>query len=128
MSGGKHTLGQWKISLTDSTVVIAVGRNGISCEVAAIEGDYDNPREWPIMEANHHLIAAAPDTAAERDRLKAVNADLLAALRLTAGQALRSEIPEGYGPEFRSKEWEAGYDAAISVARAAIAKAEGGAE
>jgi hypothetical protein len=64
-------------------------------------------------EANARLIAAAPD--------------LLEALRLTAEQSLRSEIPDGYGPEFVSKEWEAGYDAAISAARAAIAKAEGGA-
>jgi hypothetical protein len=73
------------------------------------------------------LIAAAPETAAERDRLKALNAELLEVLRLTADQALRCEIPEGYGPEFRSEEWDAGYDAAISSARAAIAKAEGGA-
>ena len=32
------------------------------------------------VEANARLIAAAPETAAERDRLKAINADLLAAL------------------------------------------------
>lgn len=33
-------------------------------------------------EANARLIAAAPDTAAERDRLQEVNTDLLAALKL----------------------------------------------
>src|SRR3990167_8336628 len=33
------------------------------------------------VEANARLIAAAPETAAERDRLKATNADLLAAVR-----------------------------------------------
>ena len=82
---------------------------------------------WDETEANARLIAAAPETAAERDRLKEVNAELLEVLRLTADQALRCEIPEGYGPEFRSEEWDAGYDAAIRSARAAIAKAEGGA-
>jgi hypothetical protein len=83
--------------------------------------------ECEVREANARLIAAAPETAAERDRLKALNAELLEALRLTADQALRCEIPEGYGPEFRSEEWDAGYDAAISSARAAIAERKGGA-
>ena len=36
--------------------------------------------------ANAHLIAAAPETAAERDRLKAINTELLAALEYYAGQ------------------------------------------
>jgi hypothetical protein len=85
------------------------------------------PDKQAEREANARLIAAAPETAAERDRLKALNAELLEVLRLTADQALRCEIPEGYGPEFRSEEWDAGYDAAISSARAAISKAKGGA-
>ena len=39
-----------------------------------------NHEEFEIAAANARLIAAAPDTAAERDRLKAVNAKLLAAI------------------------------------------------
>jgi len=32
-------------------------------EVAAIDGDYNDPDTWPIMEANACLIASAPDMA-----------------------------------------------------------------
>lgn len=59
--------------------------------------------------AHGNLIAAAPETAAERDRLRAVNAELVAALRnMTAlannmretieggNFATRYEIPYGY--------------------------------
>lgn len=37
--------------------------------------------DQPDREDNGRLIAAAPETAAERDRLREVNAELLAALR-----------------------------------------------
>jgi hypothetical protein len=49
---------------------------------------------------------------------------LVEAMRLTADQALSVEIPEGYGPDQRA-EWAAGYDAAISHARTALAKLTG---
>ena len=53
----KHTPGPWVTSATDDTVVIdATGR-----EVAAIDGDYNDPDTWPQMEANARLIAAAPE-------------------------------------------------------------------
>lgn len=56
----KHTPGPWRTSLTDDTVVVdAAGR-----EVAAIDGDYNDPDTWPLMEANARLIAAAPDLLA----------------------------------------------------------------
>ena len=59
----KHTPGPWVTSATDDTVVIdATGR-----EVAAIDGDYNDPDTWPQMEANARLIAAAPE-------MKAINA------------------------------------------------------
>jgi hypothetical protein len=61
--------------------------------------------------ANARLIAAAPETAAERDRLKAVNADLLAALKDIADQGYVDEP----GTIFQRK------------ARKAIAKAIGAA-
>jgi hypothetical protein len=68
---------------------------------------------WVSMsEANARLIAAAPETAAERDRLRDVNEELLAALReivcigyLDFGQACASRM--------------------FVCARAAIEKAEG---
>lgn len=129
MSGG--TPGPWSAFVVGETMTVAVDIGPHP------SGKRPNVVDWTGFDAcglpfdqqvaNARLIAAAPETAAERDRLKALNAELLEVLRLTADQALRCEIPEGYGPEFRSEEWDAGYDAAISSARAAIAKAEGGA-
>ena len=49
--------GPWKVSPTDDTTVITHDRN----MVAEIDGDYNEPDLWPIMEANARLIAAAPD-------------------------------------------------------------------
>lgn len=51
--------GPWRVSLTDDTVVIGPDR----AEVAAIDGDYNEPDLWPIMEANARLIALAPQLA-----------------------------------------------------------------
>jgi len=62
-------------------------------------------------EANARLIAAAPETAAERDQLREVNADLLAAL-----EAVNSAFISGDGAEMQG---------AIRQARAAIEKAKG---
>lgn len=53
----KHTPAPWSLSPTDDTIVIdAAGR-----EVAAIDGDYNDPDTWPLMEANARLIASAPE-------------------------------------------------------------------
>ena len=67
----KHTPEPWVVHHT-LNVVMSDG------EVIAIprgSGDLVN------IEANARLIAAAPETAAERDRLKAVNRELLSALQ-----------------------------------------------
>lgn len=56
LSGGGHTPGPWRVSLTDDTVVVTVDGS----EVASIDGDYNEPDLWPIMEANARLIASAP--------------------------------------------------------------------
>lgn len=57
MSAGTHTPGPWRVGPVDDTVVTdADGK-----EVAAIDGDYNSPDEWPRMEANARLIAAAPE-------------------------------------------------------------------
>ena len=64
----KHTPGPWKVSLMDDTVV--VDTNG--AEVAEIDGDYNHPDTWPMMEANARLIAAAPDLLSIAMRLVAL--------------------------------------------------------
>lgn len=67
------------------------------------------------MSATAH---AAPETAAERDRLKAINAELLEALKITTND-LAFEI--------ESKWLNPSSDKRIILARAAIAKATGSA-
>ena len=89
----KHTPGPWVTSATDDTVVIdATGR-----EVAAIDGDYNDPDTWPQMEANARLIAAAPE--------------MLRALK----ELYSIAVSEGV----------VGDDTTLPMAAAAIAKAEG---
>ena len=70
-------------------------------------------------EANARLIAAAPETAAERDQLRALNADMLAALREYDAYMSRFYRDTDGGPmsEPNRASWKA--------ARAAIARAEG---
>jgi hypothetical protein len=74
----------------------------------------DDGRPGGEMEANARLIAAAPETAAERDRLRHVNADLLAALR-ELSEWMRSHT----GPRDGTHDM-------LCRACAALAKAEGG--
>lgn len=51
-----HAPGPWTLSLTDDTTVLDADRR----EVCTASGDYDAEDEWPVMEANAKLIAAAP--------------------------------------------------------------------
>ena len=55
------TPGPWRVGPVDDTVVVAADGS----EIAAIDGDYNEPDLWPMMEANARLIALAPDLAAE---------------------------------------------------------------
>ena len=66
-------------------------------------------------EANARLIAAAPETAAERDRLKEINAELLAAC--DAAISLWDDLYSGMSDEGEREVFE--------TMRAAIAKARG---
>lgn len=72
---GKHTPGPWRITnYGEKFIHIEGGMNGI-CRI---------PHEGKSIEeneANARLIASAPDLLIERDRLKAVNAELLEALK-----------------------------------------------
>lgn len=81
---------------------------GHVCDVHVLAA---NEHARAIAKANARLIAAAPETAAERDRLKALNAELLAALKAIKEAGRMSDQP-------RAK-----YCA--EIADAAIAKAEG---
>ena len=73
-------------------------------------------------EQDARLIAAAPETAAERDRLKEVNAELLAALRnIESGLPAGSTLIDGANPL-----WRDAHRDLQRIARAAIAKATGG--
>lgn len=118
MSG--HTPGPWsatyghliRVSPTNNpSTICGVHRRGLH------SGNYDEAEVF----ANARLIAAAPDTAAERDRLKEINDDLLAACKsvrewlmepFTAADA----DDENLSPAFRK---------ALRKVNAAIAKAEG---
>lgn len=68
-----------------------------------------------MSDANARLIATAPETAAERDRLKEVNAELLKALRSLAF----------FSGSFGDEDDRERLNDMMAVARAAIAKAEG---
>ena len=96
----KHTPGPWHF---DGDVIIYASnlhkvdhkRIGVSSRIVAYmhafqmrAGDEDE------LQANAKLIAAAPETAAERDRLKELNAELLAALK-----ALYEATPDNEGGE-----------------------------
>jgi len=56
-SGEKWVPGPWHVGPVDDTTVFAADGS----EIAAIDGDYNQPETWPIMEANARLISAAPE-------------------------------------------------------------------
>lgn len=75
------TPGPWRVGPVDDTVVIAPDGS----EVAAIDGDYNEPDLWPVMEANARRIARLPeleqaylDLTAENATLKQRIAELVA--------------------------------------------------
>ena len=128
MSGGKHTPGPWYVSqvgLTnggDRPITTEDGRIcTVDCQTPFKRGE-GWQSECDVREANARLIAAAPETAAERDRLKEVNAELLAALK-----ALLIWYLDGVNSGQIGGDWKAETEAEVVAASAAIAKAEGGA-
>ena len=70
------TPGLWRVGPVDDTIVTAADGS----EVAAVDGDYNEPDLWPIMEANARRIAALPDLEAAYldlyDEVKRLRADL----------------------------------------------------
>ncbi len=75
-------------------------------------------------EANARLIAAAPETAAERDRLREINAELLAALDLLVDAIDEMQIAAATGSLNLVTDKMRAVLPLRTNARAAIAKAE----
>lgn len=98
MRDNTFTPGPWRVGPVDDTMVFDARGN----EVATIDGDYNHPDTWPIMEANARLIAAAPD--------------MCNALWETIELSDRNLTEAGRTPECQRV-----YD----IVRAALAKAEG---
>ena len=69
-----HTPGPWSIKIGARTFYIHGSED--TYIIAEAHRNYADPQR----ESNAQLIAAAPETAAERDRLKAINASLVDAL------------------------------------------------
>ncbi len=88
------TPGPWVVGPVDDTVVTHLGADGLRYEIASIDGDYNQPDQWPTMEANARLIAAAPCLLAALERVVAtspIDDDVLpvvlAAIALATGAA-----------------------------------------
>lgn len=86
----EHTPGPWHyIGDEDGDFVIYAGEEFIANIGQPIQAVCENPKTklvaFDLDQANTRLIAAAPETAAERDRLLEVNTDLVSALGALAG-------------------------------------------
>ncbi|KKK70272.1 hypothetical protein LCGC14_2925680 [marine sediment metagenome] len=84
-----HTPGPYYVNGADIMALRPDGSNlPLSLATVYRPIHYGDERDRQAMSANLRLFAAASETAAERDRLKAINAELLAALKMaviTAG-------------------------------------------
>ena len=82
----QHTPGPWTVDVEDECRVIDVQ----DCTVARTDYvEIEEERDWQIV--NAVLIAAAPETAAERDRLRQVNEVMLEALKAVESEITRLE-------------------------------------
>ena len=120
----KHFPGPWIVGPVDDTLVRAVTTEGEYYTICEMDGNYNDPHQWPVMEANARLIAAAPD--------------LLEALRLHKAWAESEKTGPDYqgmtrdthpnGHAIWSKWWNDNLnlcDRANKATDSAIAKAEG---
>lgn len=106
----QHTPGPWTAKKHNSgSVEITHESQERHSLVAVLPG---SGLQQGSIDENARLIASAPDILAERDRLRALNAELLAAL--VQCEDLLSELADG-GAE----------NPELEIARAAIAKAKG---
>lgn len=100
---GKHTSGPWNVDFPPEGGVVVCEEEGA---VLLRFEDYDEDR----IDEDALLVAAAPKAAAERDRLKELNAEMLEALKAMASAATSEFVPVNV----------------IRDAQKVIAKAEGG--
>ncbi len=112
----RHTLGPWTVNLSTYRPAGQNERKPDAWEVLGPHGeplptDYNDPES----EGNARFIAAAPETAAERDRLREVNKELLEACKFSFSVSL-SHPDMGNNTEFNELR---------ETLQAAIAKAEG---
>lgn len=75
----EHTPGPWVTAGWKNLVINAYQGTPDQCTICCAPGGSRNA-SIEEMQANARLIAAAPETAAERDRLKAMNAELIESL------------------------------------------------
>ena len=104
----KHSPEPWNVDVPPEGGVVVCDANG--AVLIRFEDYYDEA----VLDEDSLLVAAAPKTAAERDRLKAMNAELLEALK-GAGCICEQDTLETFGRH--SEECKA--------VAAAIAKAKG---
>lgn len=115
----KHTPGPWQVNKKVKTTVETCA-DGQGINIIADCSDVDGIRSRAEDQANAALIAQAPDLLAERDRLRQVNAELVAALEdasflLAKIGKFPGDLPQFMGSIIRS----------VQDARAALAKAKG---
>jgi hypothetical protein len=115
----QHTPGPWVVVAGNQRRAVRVCAKSETISVATVHSLTD-------QDANARLIAAAPETAAERDQLRALNADMLAALRaLVARDADISDLALELATQHKGFVMEPEEARALIAARAAIARAEG---
>jgi len=105
----QHTLESWRMHEANHTDLISVRLE---------DGSFVCQMCEPNAKEHARLIAAAPETAAERDRLKAINAELLTAL-----EACSTWFAEAPIAELEAVEQAIGTNAPVALIHAAIAKA-----
>ena len=116
----KHTPGPWHLEVGEDGPPVVKDDNGEFVTYLS-ETRYHDGRHDQEAEANARLIAAAPQTAAERDRLREVNAELLAALKAMFRAA---ELRDMDNCDIRSPHVAVEWFAANQAARRAIVNAE----
>ena len=83
---GPHTPGPWQATRVNGGITIGSKGERVAW-LADIHGAHKR------QEAHARLIAAAPETAQERDRLRAVNAELVEALEILVTNAILHADP-----------------------------------
>ncbi len=105
----EHTDGPWRVKY-ETRIEYGPFVAGEGFCVGTVKRD---PPEW---KANARLIANAPETAAERDRLKAINAELLVALNEMMREFEPDQADYDDGSNYNPPDW-------LVLARDVVAKA-----